>query len=373
MQQSERYQVVVIGGGQAGLSAGYYLAKKGIRFVILDSGRRIGDSWRMRWDSLRLFSPARYNGLPGLRFPAGATVNPTKDEMADYLEAYAARFGLPVRSNVGVTRLSKQGNHFVVEAERQRFEADQVVVATGNFQRPKVPGFASELDRDIVQLHSSTYRNLAQLAKGRVLVVGAGNSGAEIAIETARKHRTLLSGNPVAEVPFRPDSFLGRHVLIHLMRAFGHHVLTVDTPLGNKLRPTLLLRATPLIRTRSENLAKAGVERVARVSGTEEGLPKLEDGQVLDVQNVIWCTGFDPGFSWIDLPIFATDGAPIHEKGIVLLEAGLYFVGLRFQYSATSEVINGVGRDAKRVVDAIAERLVAAQKRKEDRLTFSAA
>jgi putative flavoprotein involved in K+ transport len=357
MQGNERFQVVVVGGGQGGLSVGHYLARRGIPFVILDANPRVGDSWRKRWDSLRLFSPAFYDGLPGLRFPASPGVKPTKDQMGNYLEAYASRFKLPVRSGVRVTRLSKQGDHFLVESGDNQFEAEQVVIATGNYCRPRIPPFASELDRGIVQLHSSQYRNLSQLAPGGVLVVGAGNSGAEIAMEAVKQHATWLAGKEPGHIPVRVDSLFGRFLFVHLIRALGHHVLNVDTPIGRKMRPRMLLRATPLVRVKPKDLLAAGVERVPRVSGVERGLPQLEDGRVLEVQNVIWSTGFLPGLEWVDLPIFGMDGAPLHERGIVTSEPGLYFVGLHFQYSMTSDLINGVGRDAERVVEAIAERI----------------
>src|SRR5688572_7753195 len=191
---AERFEVVVVGGGQAGLAVGYHLARRGLRFVILDANARIGDSWRKRWDSLRLFTPARYDGLPGLPFPAPAHAFPTKDDMADYLESYAARFDLPVRTGVRVDQLARQEDRFILSAGGRRFEADNVVVAMATHQVPWVPPFASALDPGVVQLHSGAYRNPAQLRDGRVLVVGTGNSGAEIALEVAARHPTWLSG-----------------------------------------------------------------------------------------------------------------------------------------------------------------------------------
>jgi putative flavoprotein involved in K+ transport len=186
----EIFETVIIGGGQAGLSVGYQLAKRGCSFVILEANGRIGDSWRKRWDSLRLFTPARYNGLEGWPFPADGWSFPTKDEMADYLEAYAARFDLPVRTGVRVEKLSREDDRFVIETQADVFEAENVVVAMADFQRPRVPEFAGDLDQDIVQLHSYEYRSPSQLRDGAVLVVGAGNSGAEISLELSRTHRT---------------------------------------------------------------------------------------------------------------------------------------------------------------------------------------
>lgn len=361
MREPERVQVVIIGGGQAGLSVGYRLARRGIPFVILDANARIGDAWRHRWDSLKLFSPALYDGLEGMRFPDGPLAFPTKDEMANYLEAYAARFGLPVRSGTHVDRLSKEGGRYLVAAGDRRWDADQVVVAMGNFQEPRVPAFAPELAPGIVQMHSSEYRRPEQLREGGVLVVGAGNSGAEIAKELIRGRPTWLSGPDVGAIPFRHGSVAGRYLFGHLLRFVGHYVLTVDTPMGRKARPKLLRKTTPLIRVKPDDLTKAGVERVPRVTGVKDGRPLLDDGRVLDVANVIWCTGYHPGFSWIDLPVFGPDGAPMHDRGVAVNAPGLYFVGLHFLYAMTSAVINGVGRDAERIVEAIAAAAPAAR------------
>ena len=354
---STRVNTVVIGGGQAGLSVGHHLARRGVDFVILDASARVGDTWRQRWDSLRLFTPARHSGLDGMPFPAAPFSFPTKDEMGDYLEAYARRFALPVRSGVRVDRLSRQGDRFVVAAGSSRVEAENVVVAMANYQRPRVPPFAGELDSGIVQLHSFAYRSPAQLRAGNVLVVGCGNSGAEIAVETAKGHRTSLAGHETGSVPFRVDGLAARLVLSRLvLRGVFHRVLSLATPVGRRARPKLLHRAAPLIRTRPRELAAAGVARVPRVVGARGGLPLLADGRVLDVANVIWCTGYDPGFSWIDLPVFGPDGEPLHQAGIVAAQPGLYFVGLQFLYAFSSEMIHGVGRDAARIADLVAGR-----------------
>ncbi len=353
---------VVVGGGQAGLSAGYFLAQRGLPFVILDAGQRIGDSWRKRWDSLRLFTPARYDGLAGMSFPAPPDAFPTKDEMAAYLERYAAHFKLPVRTGVRVDRVSRQGDRFLVAAGDLWFEAENVVVAMASYQQPRLPAFAGELAPGIVQLHSSEYRSPAQLREGGVLVVGAGNSGAEIALEAARRHPTWMSGRDVGHVPFRVDGAAARLFLTRLaLRFLFHRVLTVDTPLGRKLRPKVLHHGGPLIRVKPQDLAAVGVQRVPRTAGVRDGLPVLEDGRTLDVANVIWCTGFHPGFTWIDLPIFDDDGEPRHQRGVVTGEPGLYFVGLHFLYAFSSTMIHGIERDAAHVVDALASRTAAAQ------------
>jgi putative flavoprotein involved in K+ transport len=352
----ERVGTVVIGGGQAGLSVGYHLARRRVPFVILDRNMRIGDAWRTRWDSLRLFTPARYDGLPGMKFPAPAHSMPTKKQMADYLEAYAAKFELPVRTGVTVRKLSKLGDRFLVGTDGEQFEAENVVVAMSNYQMPKVPAFAAALDPRIVQLHSSEYRNPTQLQEGGVLVVGAGNSGAEIALELSRSHSTWMSGRDTGQVPFRIGSVAGRYVLAPLaLRVVFHRVLTVRTPLGRRARPRILSAGGPLIRTRSGDLIAAGVQRVPRTVGIRDGLPLLDDDRVLDVANVIWCTGYQPSFDWIDLPVLGVH-EPLQQRGIVPTEPGLYFVGLEFLYSFSSVMVHGVERDANRIARIIAAR-----------------
>jgi putative flavoprotein involved in K+ transport len=289
-------------------------------------------------------------------FPAPAHTFPTKDDMADYLEAYAARFQLPVRSGVTVDCLSKPGERFVLTAGSSRFEAENVVVAMSNWQRPKLPTFSRELNPDIVQLHSSEYRNPSQLKHGAVLIVGAGNSGAEIAVDLAPYHRVWMSGNDTGHVPFRIEGAAARYLLIRLvLRVLFHRVLTVKTPIGRKLRGKLLSHGMPLLRTRPRDLASAGIERLPRTVSVRDGRPVLADGRILEVANVIWCTGFRTGLSWIDLSVIR-DEQPMHDGGIVAEEPGLYFVGLSFLYAASSSMIHGVGRDAKRIADALAKR-----------------
>jgi putative flavoprotein involved in K+ transport len=355
----ERYETIIVGGGQAGLATGYELKKRGQSFLILDGAERIGDSWRKRWDTLRLFTPAKYDGLPGMRFPAPRWSFPTKDEMGEYLEAYAARFELPVRGGVSVDRVFHNGERYVVESGLDAYEAEQVVVATGAHGVPKTPAFANDLDPGIVQLHSLEYRNPSQLSKGATLVVGIGNSGAEIAFELSRSQAVFHSGTPAAEIPVRHGG-LGLRLLLPVMRFIGTRVLHVRTPIGRKVRPKFVVTATPLIRVKSKDLAAAGVERVPRVVGASGGRPLLADGRVLDVANVIWCTGFRYELSWIDLPVLGADGAPRHERGVAQASPGLYFVGLLFQSAATSDVLPGVGRDAAYIARHITKAVRAA-------------
>jgi putative flavoprotein involved in K+ transport len=351
----ERFDVIVIGGGQAGLSVGYHLRRRGLRFVILDAGARIGDAWRNRWDSLRLFTPAKLDGLDGMRFPAPPNSFPSKDQMASYLEAYAARFELPVRTATRVRRLSRRDGIFVAETDDGRFEAPQVVVAMSNYQAHRAPRFATQLRPEIVQVRACDYRNPGQLRAGDVLIVGAGNSGAEIAGELADGRRVHVSGPDTGEAPFRMDSLAGRALLARLlMRVVFHRVLTVKTQMGRKARPKIIAKGTPLIRVRSKELAAMGIARVPRIVGVRDGWPLLADGRTLAPANVVWCTGYHAGFSWIDLPIFDGTGEPIHEAGVVRAVPGLFFVGLHFLYAMSSSMIHGVGRDARRIAAAVA-------------------
>jgi putative flavoprotein involved in K+ transport len=351
----EYVETLIIGGGQAGLAMGYHLSRQGLRYKIIDANQRVGDAWRKRWDSLRLFTPNRLNGLPGKPFPGYHWGFASKDAMADYLESYARTFELNVENGVKVERLSRDGDRFVAMAGGRRFEADNVVVAMSSWQRPRVPELASELDPGITQLHVADYRSPSQLQEGAVLVVGAGNSGAEVAIELARSHRVWLSGPETGHIPFRPESVAARVLMPFIGRIIFHRVLTTSTPIGRKARPKMISSGEPLIRVKPKDLAEAGVERVPRVTAVQAGMPQVEDGRRIDVANVVWCTGFTHGFSWIDLPVHGPL-EPKHDRGIVETEPGLYFLGLKFLYSVSSEQIHGVGRDAARIAGVIESR-----------------
>ena len=272
-------------------------------YTIVDASDRIGDAWRNRWDSLRLFTPGWFNGLPGMPFPGYHWGFPSKDEMADYLVNYARHFDIPVETGVRVERLSREGDFFVATAGDRRFKADNVVVAMSSWQKPRIPEFADKLDPGILQLHVAEYANPGQLHEGSVLVVGAGNSGAEVAKELSRNHEVWLSGPDTGTIPFRPESVAARVLMRFVGRVVFHRVLTTNTPLERKARPKMVSSGEPLLRVKPKDLAEAGVERVPRVTGVERSKPQLEGGRVLDVANVIWCTGFHPGFSWIDLPV----------------------------------------------------------------------
>lgn len=344
-------RILVIGGGQAGLSVGYHLKRLGIHdFLILDASPRIGDAWRRRWDSLKLFTPAAYDGLDGLPFPAAKGSTPGKDAMADYLEAYARQFALPVMLETRVDRMVREAGRFVLTAGDRRFVAECVIVAMSNYQVPRVPAFASELLPSIRQFNSATYRNPRQLAPGSVLVVGAANSGAEIAKDLAATHRVTLAGRKVAEVPGSYSSFISRRVIGPILnRIVFRHIVSVNTPIGRRIRPRLIHGPAPLIRVKSRDIDALGIRRVGPVAGVREGLPILADGTTLPIDNVIWCTGYDAGLDWIELPVLLPDGEPDHDRGVATAVAGLYFVGQHFLTSMASGMVQGVGRDAHRI------------------------
>lgn len=337
---------LIIGGGQAGLALGHYLKEQNRTFLILDAHPRTGDAWRRRWDSLRVFTPAKYDGLPGMPFPADPLSFPTKDDVAGYLEGYAARLHLPVLNGVRVDRLWLEGDRFVAASNGRRWEAHNVVVATGSSQAPKIPDFAAELDPAVVQFHSSEYRNLGQLKEGPVLVVGLGNSGAEIGLEVSRTHPTIVAGKPGGEIPVKHGPTAARYFL-PVVRFVGLHVLTLSNPIGRKAAPAFTAHAAPLIRTKSKDLAAAGVRRVPRIAGVKNGLPVLADGTRLEVSNVIWCTGFRDDFGWMD-PVMLDGGAlPRQRRGVALDTPGLFFLGQEFMYAAASATLPGACRDAR--------------------------
>ena len=375
-KDTQHFDTVIVGGGQAGLAVGYHLKKGHHSFVILDANDRVGDAWRKRWPSLRLYSPARADGLPGMAFPAPAGSFPSTNEMADFLEAYSDRFELPIRSGVAVDRLERNGDGYVVVAGDRRFEADNVVVATGVFQHanPMVPSFAAELDPRICQLHSADYRSPAQLEEGPVLVVGAAHSGGDIAYEVARAgHRTILSGRDTGQIPFDIEGRLAPF-LFPLLRFVAKRILTVSTPAGRKAKSAIRTHGGPLLRVKRADLEAAGVERVLeRTVAVEDGRPVLADGRVLDVANVIWCTGFRNDYTWIRFPLpLDADGFPEQRRGAVPSLPGLYFVGLPFLHSFASMLIIGAGRDGGRVARHILSRS-ASGRRGEQRRTVSAA
>lgn len=353
--KAERIETVIVGGGQAGLATGYHLRRRRRSFVILEANERIGDNWRTKWDSLRLFTPAMLSALPGTRHAGPRWAFQTKDAFADYLESYARRFDFDVRTGVWVEGIRREGTKYAVTAGPHRFDADHVVLATGAHREPRVPPFATDLDPATTQLHSSAYRHPDQLRPGPVLVGGAGNSGVEIALELAKQREVWLAGSRVPVFPARPET-LGGRIAMPLFLLVAGRLLTSATPMGRRVRPYVRAHAAPLIRVKPPDLAAAGVRRVGRVAGVHDGRPRLDDGTVLEVANVVWCTGFRTDFSWIDLPAFESGDEPAHERGVIAGEPGMYLMGQLFQHSLASTFIAGVGRDANHVAAVIARR-----------------
>jgi putative flavoprotein involved in K+ transport len=358
MTTDEHLETVIIGGGQAGLAVGYHLKKRGRPFVILDANERVGDSWRKRWPSLRLYSPAKLDGLPGMPFPAPRHSFPSGLEMADYLESYAAQFDLAVVNGVAVTSVQKNGVGYVVTAGDRSLSVDNVVVATGVFERPVVPEFAPELDPSIRQLHSADYTGPEQLRSGPVLVVGAAHSGGDIAYEVAKAgFSTILAGRDTGQLPVDIESRKARLGFV-VLRFVWTRVLTVSTPMGRKAKAELRTHGGPLLRVKRADLEAAGVERVfERVVSVANGKPVLADGRVVDAANVVWCTGFRNHYSWLGFPVpREEDGYPEQTRGAATSLHGLYFVGMPFLHSFASMLILGAGRDGKRVAKHIAAR-----------------
>lgn len=354
-------ETVIIGAGQAGLAAGHHLQRRGRPFVILDAASRVGDNWRRQWDTLQLYSPAQYDNLPGLPFPARKWTFPGKDEVGDYLEGYARHFDLPVSLGTRVRRLQRHGDQYVVTTDRGRYLCDNVVVATGTFGRtPYIPAVADQLDPAILQLHSSEYRRPGQLRDGPVLVVGASHSGTDVAFEVALGHPTILAGRDCGQIPPRLDS-RAMHLLFPVLLVLWRHVVTRRTPVGRKQMSHVRFHGGPSLRVKRSDLTARGVERVtSRIEEVRDGLPVV-DGTPRDVANVVWATGFRQVFDWIDLPVVDDDGYPRETRGVVAEAPGLYFTGLSFQYSFSSMLIAGAGRDAEYVVD----HLVARQRQSE--------
>ena len=348
----ERYETVIVGAGQAGLAAGYHLARRDADFTIVSDESRVGDNWRTRWDSLRLFTPAKYSGLPGMPFPSMPSHLADKEEVADYLEKYAERFDLPVRLRTRVNALSWNGDRFMLRTDGSAatIEAENVIVATGAFQRPHVTALAARLSPRIRQLHSSAYRNPFELPDGPALVVGAGNSGAQIALELAQSRDVCLAGRDTGHLPRR---FLRRDVFDWIWPVIER--ASSDTRLGQRMRARSRTGGDALIGIPERELRHAGITRVARLENERDGFPVCGD-LVLQPSVIVWCTGFAPDYQWIDLPILGPDGFPRHTRGVASEAPGLFFLGLRFQHRLNSSLIGGVGEDAAYVADLAARR-----------------
>ncbi len=333
------YDVVVVGAGQAGLAVGYHLARRGVRFVIVDAGTEIGQVWRSRWDSLTLFTPAEYCSLPGTPFPAPAGTYPTKDQVADYLAGYVAEHGLPVELGTAVHRLTSSGGLFHLDTSKGKLTARQVVVATGPFQSPVIPRLAEDLAPEVTQIHSAQYRNANDVPRGRVLIVGAGNSGLQIAAELAASRQVHVAvGSKQTMVPQRP---LGRDLFWWLTRT-GF----LDRPSTSFVARKFRQRGGDLvIGTSMKSLTRAGVTMRPRLTSVEGTRATFADGSRTDVDAVVWATGFRSDYSWIDIPGVWDGRSVSHARGRSDVP-GLLFIGLPWQHTRGSALLGFVGQDA---------------------------
>jgi putative flavoprotein involved in K+ transport len=338
--------VIVVGAGQAGLAIGWYLARLGLRFQVLEASAELGRSWRSRWDSLTLFTPAQYDALPGMPFPAPADTYPTKEPVADYLRAYADAFRLPVRLNSRVTSLGRSGDGFEVRTADETFSARRVVVATGPFQVPFVPPAAGGLDSPVTQLHSADYRNPQALPDGPVLVVGGGNSGLQIAEELSASRRVDVSIG--TSPPMLPQRLAGRDLFWWLTR-LGLMRVPAESRLGRRVQA----RGEFVIGTSRRQLKRAGVTFRPRLVGADGRTVRFADGSTLDVGVVVWATGYRSDYSWISVPGVVRNGRVAHRRGVTDVP-GLYFLGLSWQHTRGSALLGFLDEDARHIADRIA-------------------
>lgn len=357
-----RVDTLIIGAGQAGLATAHQLQRRGADSLVIDGEHRVGDNWRHRYDSLRLFTPNRLNGLPGMRFPGDASAFPGKDEVGDYLEAYAGTLERPVELDCPVRRLRRHRDGFLAETAGGTIECRSVVIATGTFGLvPSLPAAAADLDPAILQLHASEYRRPDQLPDGPVLVVGGGHSGCDIALEVAKTHPTTLVGRDPGEIPVPWDSPMVQVATLLVMSAY-RWLHRRHAPHGRRLRAHVMQHGAAMLRVKRAHLAAAGVVReTARFAGARKGspaleaLPMLDDGTVIDADTVIWATRCRHDYSWLELPVVDEHDWPREHDGVADDVDGLYFCGLAFQHTMASMVLFGVGADAsyiaKRIVD----------------------
>ena len=345
----EVLDVVVVGGGQAGLAMAWHLAQRGLRFVVLEAAPELGQTWRTRWDSLKLFTPAQYDALPGMAFPAPVDTYPTKDPVADYLQAYAAAFDLPVRLNARVTELRGVDDDFEVRTADATYQAGQVVVATGPFQVPFIPPPAAKLDPSVTQVHSAGYRNPQALPEGPVLVVGGGNSGFQIAEELAATHQVDLS--IATKDPMLPQRLAGRDLFWWLTR-LGVMRVTAGSRLGRRAS-----RREFIIGTNRRRVERAGVRFRPRLVDAEGRTVRFADhGLLEDVGVVVWATGYRSDYAWIHVPGVVREGHVVHRRGVTEVP-GLYFLGLSWQHTRGSALLGFVSDDAAYLADRIATSL----------------
>jgi putative flavoprotein involved in K+ transport len=345
--------VVVVGGSQAGLAMAWHLQRQGLDFVVLEAGPEVGHVWRSRWDSLKLFTPAQYDALPGMAFPAPADTYPTKDPVADYLQVYAAAFQLPVRLNARVTELRRlDDGGFEVRTADATYRARQVVVATGPFQVPFVPPMAGKLDPAVTQVHSADYRNPQALPEGPVLVVGGGNSGFQIAEELASTRQVDLS--IATKYPMLPQRLAGRDLFWWLTR-LGLLRVTVNSRPGRRMS-----RRDFVIGTNRRGLERKGVRFRPRLVDADGRTVRFADHRLLeDVGVVVWATGYRSDYAWLHIPGVVREGHVMHRRGMTEVP-GLYFLGLSWQYTRGSALLGFVADDAACLGDQIASRHQAA-------------
>ena len=344
VRDTKPLDVLVIGGGQAGLVMGFHLAQRGQRFKIVDSGADVGQTWRLRWDSLKLFTAAQYNNLPGMEFPASHDSYPGKDDVADFLEAYATKFELPVALNTRVTSL-RHTDLYEIETDQGRIQAHNVVIATGPFQVPFIPPMAKDIDADVFQIHSIDYRRPDSIPSGKVLVVGAANTGCQIALELSATHDVEISaGQHLPTIPQRP---LGRDIWWWATRV-GLTKVTFGSRLGKKLSTR-----DQVIGGGERELKRNGVvvrRRLAEVDGRSVG---FADGTSSEYEAVLWATGFRTDHSWIDVQQAKDKRGQIqHERGVTVAP-GLYVLGLTWQHTRTSALLGWVTNDAEYLAEHI--------------------
>jgi putative flavoprotein involved in K+ transport len=342
---SEYIDTVVIGGGQAGLAMGHALAGRGRKFVIVDASDRVGDAWRNRWDSLVLLTPRAYSALPGLAMPGDPEGYPGKDEMADYLESYAARFALPVRLGAKVTSLERTGDTFRVRTAGGTIGARSVAIAAGAYQVPAVPAVASAFSPEVRQFTTASYKNPAGVPAGTVLVAGDGATGRQIALELAATHTVVLATGRPRSVG--PDRILGRSIFWWLDR-LGILDASRESRIGRRLMARDPFPGRHLTLPR---LREAGVAAVPRLATAEGTIAHFEDGRCADVSAVIWATGYRDDTTWLAIPeAKRPDGGVIETRGISPVP-GLYFIGRSWQWTRGSALVLGVGKDAAYIAD----------------------
>lgn len=339
----KNHSTIIIGAGHCGLAMAHELAVRGQDFLMLEAGNAPGNSWSSRWESLELFTPAAHDGLPGRKFPARRGAYPTAGAVSDYLQSYAAAFDLPIQTSTTASRLEiGPEGEFGVQTNRGAFTARRVIVATGVHQLPKIPALAKQISADTNQLHSSEYRNPAQIPEGPVAVVGFGTSGAQIACELAPSHQVTICGRPTSHVP---EALIRYAPALYWLLV--HRLLTRSTPAGRKVAQKIFTRGAPLIRVSTQDVESAGVASVGRVESVHDGVMVARDGTSIEASTVIWATGYRPDYSWIEG--LGTDelGYPFHSRGVSTDVPGLGFLGIPFQYGLTSGIIGGAGRDAR--------------------------